>query len=178
MLYSVFIPCILESSNWALIIWIHIFLGRPWGRSQGFKLSNKADLAGAPSGSLHKCLNQLILLHLIFSDHFLHFDKDYTSSFVILSYHLMLSILLLNWRLNFAHMVITTLYNGVYTFCLWVRIQFYQDSASTCFCTSTHGLKQGTVHTGKWAIIAIFFWFSWNVKSWIPRYLCSIFEDP
>ena len=65
MLYPVFISCILQSFNWSLINWIHIFCGRPWGRSQGFKLSNKADLAGSPSGSLHKCPNQLILLLLI-----------------------------------------------------------------------------------------------------------------
>ena len=97
MLYSVFISCILQSFYWSLIIWIHVFLGRPWGWSQGFKLLNKAGLAGAPLGSLHKCLNQLILLHLIFSDHFLHLDEEYTASFVILSYHLIFSILLMNW---------------------------------------------------------------------------------
>ena len=45
---------------------------------------------------VYKCPNQLIILHLIF--HFLHFDKEYTSSFVILSYHLIFSILFMNWR--------------------------------------------------------------------------------
>lgn len=89
-----------------------MILGLPLGLSQGFKRSKRASLAGAPSWSLHKCQNKLSLRLLIFSDHFLHSNKEKTSSFVILANHLMFKMLLMNgcWIIS----IIISIWSAIY----------------------------------------------------------------